>query len=410
MKSLVIRTLLPLVLTLASLWGLVSLDPFRMIREVFAHMGTATREGAKISSYYINPLTQEVSGGEGPLSGLQTLERYWCSAMDQTRVVLFGNSQTFSVLLAPQEPINGEEERTYPDLMFDHLRASGKNIQGYRLSAPNISYMEVLWYLRYLLTRPCLIPNEIIVQLNFESFRKLDVRAGMLGLLEDRDFAAAAEAEARSSAPYAAAFQQAIDQFQSRVSRDRGDESRTAPASKTGISESHGIGGIMETWVREALDRFGTFRARSHLKAEFLDALYMVRVHVLGISPTMKRSIGGAALAMNVSSLERIGDFCRQHSIRIAFFNAPQNPATPLYANEEVRQQYLHMIHDLSRKYAWRYANFENSIPKDLWGVWMDGPDPIHFGRAAHRLMSELMLSGGLIEEVPSVSSGSEKH
>jgi len=82
--------------------------------------------------------------------------------------------------------------------------------------------MEVLWYLNYLLVHPCLIPGELVIQLNFETFRKTGVREGMLELLEDPDFASAIEQEARSNAPYANAFQQAIDQYESRIAKEKG--------------------------------------------------------------------------------------------------------------------------------------------------------------------------------------------
>jgi hypothetical protein len=133
------------------------------------------------------------------------------------------------------------------------------------------------------------------------------------------------------------------------------------------------------------------------MKSEFLDALYLARVHVLGITPTTKRSIGGAALTMNVRSLEQIGQLCREHGIRVTFFNAPQNPSAPLYRTAQDRTRYQQIVSDLSCKYASRYFDFENSIPREMWGVWIDGPDPIHFGRAAHHKLADLMFKAGLV-------------
>jgi hypothetical protein len=397
MKQRWVGALTPVVLTLVALSGLLVLDPFRILEEVFAKMGGGGREDAMVSSLYINPETQEVSNGANPLESLRKLETEWCGAKDPTRFVLFGNSQTYTMLLAPQERVSREEERTYPDLLLDRLRGEGNDVWGYRLSAPNISYMEVLWYLHYLLARPCLLPNEIIVQLNFENFRKSGVRAGMAELLKDPEFAGAVEAEAQSSAPYAATFQQAIDEYKSQSAQEKGAETGTPAASKTGVSISHGIGGPVETWVRQVLDLSSRFRARTRFKAELLNAMYLARVHLLGIKPTTKRSIGGATLTVNISSLERIGELCQQHGIRIVFFNAPQNPTAPLYRTEQDRQRYVQIVNALSQKYAWRYVDFENSIPSNMWGVWIDGPDPIHFGRAAHRRMAELMSTAGLI-------------
>jgi hypothetical protein len=34
-----------------------------------------------------------------------------------------------------------------------------------------------------------------------------------------------------------------------------------------------------------------------------------------------------------------------------------------------------------------------------MWGVWIDGPDPIHFGRAGHARMAELLIADGLIPD-----------
>lgn len=397
MKQKWVKLLVSVLITLLALAGLLVLDPFRILEEGLVKMGGAGREDAMVSSLYKNPETQEVSNGTSPLAGLRKLETYWCGDQDTTRFVLFGNSQTYTVLLAPQEQVSQGEERTYPDLLIERLRGERDDVRGYRLSAPNLSYMEVLWYLHYLLARPCLLPDEIIVQLNFENFRKSGVRPGMTELLQDPKFAEAVGAEALSSAPYAATFQQAIDEYKSRLAEQKGAETGAPGASKTGVSIGHGIGGPLETWIRQVLDRSSRFRARTRMKAELLDAMYLARVRLLGITPTTKRSIGGATLTVSVGSLERIGDLCRQHGIRVVFFDAPQNPIAPLYRTEQDRQRYQLIVNELSRKYAWRYADFESSIPSNMWGVWIDGPDPIHFGRAAHQRMAELMSAAGLI-------------
>ena len=329
------------------------------------------------------------------MESLRNLELSWCSVPKETRYILTGNSQTFSVLLAPSEAPPTEAERTYPDLLLDRLNADGAGVHGYRLSAPNISYMEALWYLNYLLVHPCLTPGEFVIQLNFETFRKTGVREGMLELLEDPAFASAIEQEVRSNAPYANTFQQAIDQYGSRIAKQKG--SQTSAISKTGITEARGAGSVLETKARTALDQLSLFRSRAQLKAELLDFLYLARVNLLGITPTTKRSLGGGPLTTNLSSLERIGELCRRNGIRLIFFNAPQNPNAPLYRTPADREQYHQIISGLARNFAEGYFDFENSIPGPLWGVWIDGPDPIHFGRAAHRRLADLMFEHGVI-------------
>ena len=393
MKDPRLKTALVLALTFAALWGLLQWDPFSHLRAVFVN---PAQEQAKVSLVFTDPYTQEVSDGQHPLESLRKLEPNWCNVPKETRYILTGNSQTFSVLLAPSEaPPTTEPDRAYPDLLLDRLNADGGGVHGYRLSAPNISYMEVLWYLNYLLVHPCLIPGEFVIQLNFETFRKIGVREGMLELLEDPAFAAAVEQEVRSNAPYANTFQQAIDQYKSRMAKQKG--SQTSSISKTGITEARGFGSMLETTTRTVLDQLSLFRSRGQLKAELLDFLYLARVNLLGITPTTKRSLGGGPLTANLSSLERIGELCRRAGIRLVFFNAPQNPNAPLYRTSADREQYEQMIAELARKLGEGYFDFENSIPGPLWGVWIDGPDPIHFGRAAHRRLADLMFEQGVI-------------
>jgi len=388
------RIVFALALTFAALWGLLAWNPFRHMRDVFVN---PAQEDAKVTSVFTDPNTQEVSAGQHPLESLRKLESSWCNVPKATRYILSGNSQTFTVLLAPTEAVLTETDRTYPDLLLDRLNATGASVYGYRLSAPNISYMEVLWYLNYLLVHHCLTPGDLVIQLNFETFRKTGVREGMFELLEDPGFASAVEQEARSNAPYASTFQQAIDQYDSRIAKQKG--SQTSSISKTGVTEAWGVGSALETNVRAALDRLSFFRSRGELKGGLLDLLYLARVNLLGITPTTKRSLGGAPLLANVSSLERIGELCRRNGIRLVFFNAPQNPTAPLYRTPADRKQYQEIISRLARQFGQAYFDFEDSIPAPLWGVWIDGPDPIHFGRAAHRRLADLMFEQGLISE-----------
>jgi hypothetical protein len=350
-----------------------------------------------VYSLFTDPNTQEVSNGEHPLESLRTLESSWCSVPKERRYILTGNSQTLTVLLTPSEPRPTEVEPTYPDLLLDRLNAAGASVHGYRLSAPNISYMEVLWYLNYLLVHPCLVPGEFVIQLNFEAFRKTGVREGMLELLQDAQFASSIGQEAGSNAAYRSTFQQAIDQYKARIAKQKGSETGGASISKTGLTEAWGAGNVLETKTRAALDRLSLFKSRGKLKGGLLNALYLARVRLLGITPTTKRSLGGSTLTLNVSSIERIGELCGRNGIRLVFFNAPQNPDMPLYRTSVDREQYQQTISRLAHEFGQGYYDFENSIPGLMYGIWIDGPDPIHFGRAAHRRLADLMFEQGVI-------------
>lgn len=391
---------LPLLMAAGLLWGFLLFDPFLLLKNLAARLSGPVREDALVTNVYQNAATQEVTNGEAPLAGLTTLAAHWCDTSDASRYVLMGNSQTFTVLLAPSEAGVTAAERTYPDQIIDRQSADGRPVQGYRLAAPNLSYPEVLWYLHYLLARKCLTPARLIVQLNYESFRKTGIRPGMRELLADPDFASRVEHEASSRTQHAAAFRQAIDHYHELKARSHGGQSAaTTSTSKTGLTQNLGIGPRMESALRGSIDTNPTFHARSVLKAEFLTTLYLLRVNVLGITPTTKRSLSEVALAMSISALDRVGELCIQNQIKLEFFLAPQNPRAILYRTDADRREYLKVAAKLARQYAWRTANLEDVIPANMWGVWIDGPDPIHFGRAAHARMAQAMIGAGLVPD-----------
>jgi hypothetical protein len=385
-----------LALTGVLLAALLVWDPFAQVIAALKSAASAV-EGAKVTHYFSDSATQEVSNGQHPLSSLRLLEARWCAAPADLRYVLSGNSQTMTVMLAPSESPSPEAAKTYPDILLEHLTASGFRGHGYRLSAPNLSYVEVLWYLVYLSSHPCLVPNQFVIQLNFETFRKAGVRDGMLELLADPKFAAAAGQESRMTGAYSGAFQQAIDRYESMLADRSGKQAGAASTSGTGLTQSAGLGGSIETLARKHLDQLPAFKTRGVLKSELLEIMYFLRVNLLGITPATKRSLGGGTLAANVSALERVGEICRDAGIRLVYFNAPQNPSAPLYRTAADRDAYQQIITRLARTDAQAYFDFEASIPAPLWGVWVDGPDPIHFGRAAHQRLADLMFDGNVI-------------
>ena len=126
----------------------------------------------------------------------------------------------------------------------------------------------------------------------------------------------------------------------------------------------------METDARAALNRLSLFTLRGQFKGELLDALYLARVRWLGITPTTKRSIGGATLAMNVASLQRIGELCKQGGIRLVFFNAPQNPAAPLYRTTSDRAKYIEVISQLARSICARVFRLRDQYSREICGAF----------------------------------------
>src|SRR5581483_4534525 len=397
------QALIILVVTLLLLAGFLVIDPFAHINDFLCYCFKSGSPDAKNQDQYSDQHTQETSCGGLPLRSLNALSSDLRRETQLQKVYLISNSQTFSFVLAPNEKPLPEPAKTYPDLVNDALREHGSNLLLYRLSAPNISYPEALWYVYYVTQSDQLRPSTIILQLNYEEFRKSDIRSGMLELLDDPKFRAKIEDVASSNEPFADTFREAIaryDQSSSRKNSGPGNLSASTGTgtSQTGISLSYGWGNAVENKFRRKVDAVPWLGQRHFIKESFINTLYLSRVFMLGIKPSSPRPLGGAAYTISASCVTKIADLCKSNGIKLELFNAPQNPKLVLYKTEADHQLYIRATREFAAQRNIPYYDFENGIPTQYWGEWIDGPDPIHFGLGGHQAMAKLFLESGILQ------------
>jgi hypothetical protein len=376
-----------LVLTGLILYG----RPFQIAGQALSSLFGMGDNTAKVEEVFRDSGTQEVTAGGDPYRSLEALRRRWAASKPERSLVVIGNSQTLSVVLAPGEIPPTMPPKTYVDRIAERFAAAGGPAV-YRLSAPNLSYLEALWYVTYLTTVSNLRPSEIVLQLNYESFRKTGIRDGMLGLLRDPKFARVVQEMAGSGSLYGAAFGQAVKRYE--------ETRRKAESQRDGKREGSGhpallYGERMEAVVRRVLESNGIQAKKHEAKSDILNLLYLLRVYVLRITPTTPRPLSGAAYEASVSALNAIAEKCRDNGVDLALFLAPQNPAVRLWRTKEDRARYRNAAQGLAARYGLKLVDLENSIPKDEWGVWIDGPDPIHFGLRGHMQMTDVMMKTG---------------
>lgn len=389
--------------TLLFLVLLLAVDPFQHAIEFLDKACGAAPEWTLVGKLYLDPQTQETSHGENPLPSFQQLSEYWSHHADIRHVYLVGNSQMYTVLLAPGEQLSDGPEKTYPDLLNDFYRVHDSNVAIYRLAAPNITYMEALWYLVYITQHRELEPNLFVLQLNYETFRKTGVRDGMLNMLDDANFTSAIQKIASSDRPYSSLFLMALQKHKehiAKIGKSAGNEG-TGEGMHTGIVESANIGNRIETDFRDWLDRVPGFSRRLQMKGEFEGLLYRARVFLLHIKPTTPRSLSESTLTLNRAALEDIANICRERNIDLVFINAPQNPSALLYKTAADHGLYENTIHSIASQHGLQLYDFEGVIPASSWGVWIDGPDPIHFGRHGHDLMAKIMIEHEVLAKGP---------
>jgi len=397
------RCLLPLgtlTVTLCFLALLFAINPFERTAHLLERLFSAAPEWTLVDKLYIDPQTQETSHGENPIPSFKQLSEHWSQRAAARHVYLIGNSQMYTVLLAPGEQPAATPEKTYPDLLNDFYRSQNRRVEIYRLAAPNITYMEVLWYLVYLTQHPTLEPNTFVVQLNYETFRKTGIREGMLGMLDEPKFADAIAEIAAGGRPYSNLFSIALQKHGEQLAKlGNAPNPAAGGGSHTGIAESDGIGNAIETHFRNWLERAPGFSRRGQMKGDFEGLLYRARVFFLHIKPTTPRSLSNATLVLNRSALEDIAQLCRTRHIQLVLINAPQNPSALLYKTAADRKLYEDTILSMAALHNLPLYDFERSIPNSYWGVWIDGPDPIHFGRNGHSLMAKVIEENDVLDE-----------
>src|SRR5262249_47022661 len=111
--------------------------------------------------------------------------------------------------------------------------------------------------------------------------------------------------------------------------------------------------------------------------------------YFLRIKPSNARSILGPQLTRSQTAVEAIAESCRAAGVRLAIFNAPVNPAVSLYRSPEDRSRYQGFIHTVTKRYGLPMADLESSVAAKLWGRQLNGPDPLHMGRAAHAVVAD---------------------
>jgi len=371
-------------MTVGGVAGLLVCSPFDSARQMLDRVFAAGPSWAQVRSIYTDPATQEVSHGENPSRSLEILRASW-SDDSKNRIVFIGNSQMFYMSLAPGEPAPTSAEKTYPDLVADRYSDSAKC---YRLAAPGMSYTEALWYATVLLHKPRLRPTAIVLQLNYQSFWNGGIRDGMLDTLSDPDFKRAIEELAASGQPYSDDFADALHRYTRRVERAKAAR-KTDQASAALAGPA--LANRLESSVRSELESTPLWKERTRHRGDFFDLLYSARIYLLHVNPTTARSITGTRLERSQASLKAIAQMCNQAGVRLLAFNAPVNPHVSLYQTAADVERYRGILDELKNDYHVAESDLEHSIPASLWGTWMNGPDPLHLGREAHRRMAALM-------------------
>jgi hypothetical protein len=379
--------------TFVLLVGLMHFNPFEIVCDAMDKLFGAPPKWTQVTNVYCNPRTQETTHGDDPTTSLDELKRYWHQSPGSGRIVFIGNSQMHSISLASGELPSSEPEKTYVDLVIDEARRSEPDELLYRLSSSGMSYPEVLWELNYMLDDGDLHPEMVVLQMNYQAFWMGGIRDSLLRMLVHPSFRARIEALAASGRPDASAYEDALHRYDHMEVKNISKFNTTSDSGLTSVFSTQVTPGYeMETRTRGWLDEVSPEQHREALQESFENVLYRGRLYLLQLKPSTARSISGSRLLAAQSAVDSIAALCAANNVRLLLFHAPVNPNVMLYRMPEDRDAYHHFVAGVASRYGLPLFDFENSISAEHWGHLLNGPDPLHMGRAGQQEMAKLVI------------------
>jgi hypothetical protein len=371
---------------------LIAFDPFSKISDLLDFLFGALPKWTQVQDMYRNPETQEISHGDDPVPALQSLAQYWSRHPEAKRVLFIGNSQMYSITLAPGEDPPTGPEKTYVDLVADEVMRAPKRLLVYRFSAGGMSYPEALWFIQYVCLNPSLRPNYVFLQTNYQFFWTGGIRSGMLSMLEEPQFREQIETRITSGEFYAGGFKEALKAYQDMKARQVSAPSGSHGGSGSAAASPANFGYRLETSARLLLDSVPGFARRAAIRDSFTKLLYHARLYFLRITPSTARSITGARLLSSRASIEAIARLCNGQHVKLVLFNAPVNPNVSLYRTSADRNSYHQFLTGITEQFNIPLYDFEDTVPSEYWGSLLNGPDPLHMGRKGHQILAGQIL------------------
>jgi hypothetical protein len=316
--------------------------------------------------------------------------RYMPDARTNRVVVLSGMSQMYAI----NEQKRGDQ--TISEWMDDFLAPRGTRVFG--LAAANLDNEEALLLLLATLDSPATTPKAFIYALCFDKMRFVELRPSYLELIRRtpalRRLLADAARDHEKQLPLAAA--------EIRNTLASIDSSAIATGDSTGLERR------LRNDVAEVVPLVHARKLLNNFL--MINVLYEARNKILGIKNTSKRPIIQGRYNVNRELLLLMIDVAAKHGVRFIMYINPLNPQAD---NPYVPAEYAAFkiwAKQTADSLGVPFANLENEVPKDDWGLFLGGPDFKHFKGAGHRKTAEAVVRefGDILAPSPSRNGASQ--
>src|SRR5438105_1484170 len=157
-------------------------DPFGRLTLWLTRGGDDTR----VQPQMLTPDAWDPSFGDGLLD---TLSKHRPFPQDADSILVFGNSQQFTISLARGQAAHPGKSPVAADLFIDKLNAAtpGRYVM-FNGAAANQMFPEALWQAIYWFDVAPDRPRTLLIQSSFDTFRKVGIRPGYQSLLTAPQF------------------------------------------------------------------------------------------------------------------------------------------------------------------------------------------------------------------------------
>ncbi|HVN37872.1 MAG TPA: SGNH/GDSL hydrolase family protein [Myxococcota bacterium] len=284
-------------------------------------------------------------------------------------IVWLGNSH--------QHAVNSLKPGDTVASVYLHLALNGEMYPG-RAPVIGISYPNLRFEEQFLLTlalalrEPERRPAVIVQGVRFHDAREMGVRSMLRPLLEQESV----KAWLANQDPPPPEYGEAIARL--RADADLADSER---------KKEEGL----EAWLVAHLGpHLPIFRQREWLYASIEDRIHNLRDRVFRIDTRTKRPILKSRYLLSMQFIELALRVAREHGIETLLYNVPlrqemDNPYLP-----DDYAAFRRDLAALAARHGATFRDYDDLIPRDLWGRWYDTdmPDFSHFTAAGHRLLA----------------------
>lgn len=311
------------------------------------------------------PITFDESTGEA-------MDAWWKFIPDarQTHLILHtGMSQNFSI----NDYQSGQI--TIPEYLDRSLR--GKGCRAFGISAPNLCNEEWMLQILAATSNKQTTPEIFIFGACFDKFRNMDLRPNLANYL-------------KQNASIKQRWIETLEKFAPLYPKASAKMLATVKPHSHAIASSNSEKKDAENFESRLRENLGSVSplilARHEINGVIKFGLFNFRNRIFGIKNTSKRPMIPERYEINREFLSLAVDLLKSSGVKVFIYIVPLNPqADNPYIPEEY-QAFKSWLKQVCVEKNVLYANFENIIPQEHWGLLQGEPDFKHFKAQGHEL------------------------